>query len=704
MKSAGTDVNQRKLIDKLASPPQFGPLLGLVTTTYEFQPEFFETDFLPAVLNLGAWDNHSWTSRIEIEKHLAHMEAAAVFLDASRYRNRPRSLRVRIMPVAFGAGRSLHAKVVVLIYERAVRLIVGSSNLTTQGYRENREAAVVLTVTEKDKKLAPLISSALSALPQVLDRWWRPEHERLIQIASELLTDRITTSSEESAWFAWGGLTTPLWEQFVTRWPLTEKVSMITIVSPFWSEDEKHTELETMLSALRNRGCLESEVNVRLLAEATFDAKDGYRPTLPATFGKFDFRKFGVRASAQAVDPGVSEEEVGIEGFVRSRSLHAKVILLEGAKNSLSYVGSANFTKRGWGFLDSNNRANVEAGIIMLQENAGIKGIDNLVPKGIGPVVELKGDVEPQLAPPEPAPKENPFPFFVKDILLTPASDDKERLELLVLLEPGMVKGSWSVSLPEKAPEYPESYILQFCGANEAVDFQRVALDETNLNTILREQEVVVRWWESDEGQLFPVNVSMEARHTLPISPESGRFNEQHLILYYQGRIAWEDLFPEPKEYPPQGPLPSNPEESNGEVDTSRIQSYQIREFIEALRGIADDIKAASQSTESAMRLSLLGPVSPIALARAVVSAVGNGQRSPVAAGFQLVEIRACIVAAIKYECPAKRKEKWLEFIQEALAILDRLLSELKEKFPDDFGQGGGFSVYETKVRNHYGR
>ncbi|MEW6441457.1 MAG: hypothetical protein AB1640_11030 [bacterium] len=46
-------------------------------------------------------------------------------------------------------------------------------------------------------------------------------------------------------------------------------------------------------------------------------------------------------------------------------------------------------------------------------------------------------------------------------------------------------------------------------------------------------------------------------------------------------------------------------------VDTARIQSYQIREFVEALQGIRDDLKNASGACEQAMRMALVGVVSP---------------------------------------------------------------------------------------------
>jgi len=53
----GESIDDRKLIGRLAPQDDWGPYVGFWATTYEMQPEFFETDFLPTVLNLGAWDD-----------------------------------------------------------------------------------------------------------------------------------------------------------------------------------------------------------------------------------------------------------------------------------------------------------------------------------------------------------------------------------------------------------------------------------------------------------------------------------------------------------------------------------------------------------------------------------------------------------------------------------------------------------------------
>src|SRR6185437_5859675 len=132
------DISSRKLIDRLVPRPEWGPMKGLLTTTYELQPDFLEMDFLPSVFGLGAWDDRSWTTRIALEKRLFELDAAAVLTEARRYRRRPRSLRLDVRPAVSPRGSSLHAKITLLLFDNAVRVIVGSANLTDRGYRQNR--------------------------------------------------------------------------------------------------------------------------------------------------------------------------------------------------------------------------------------------------------------------------------------------------------------------------------------------------------------------------------------------------------------------------------------------------------------------------------------------------------------------------------------------------------------------------------------
>jgi phosphatidylserine/phosphatidylglycerophosphate/cardiolipin synthase-like enzyme len=178
------DISSRKLIDRLVPDPRWGAMQGLVATTYELRPDFLEMDFLPSVFGLGAWDDRSWATRNALEKRLFELHAAVVLTEARRYRGRPRSLRLEVRPAVSPRGFSaFHAKVTLLLFDRAVRLIVGSANLTEQGYRRNREVVAVLTASEGSKKEASLIAQALAGMEAALAPWLTAAAHKLIRRA-----------------------------------------------------------------------------------------------------------------------------------------------------------------------------------------------------------------------------------------------------------------------------------------------------------------------------------------------------------------------------------------------------------------------------------------------------------------------------------------------------------------------------------------
>src|SRR3546814_5771676 len=57
-----------------------------------------------------------------------------------------RNLRWDLLPVALGRGRLLHAKVAVLMWERHTRVLLGSANLTSAGYRRQIETVTAFDV------------------------------------------------------------------------------------------------------------------------------------------------------------------------------------------------------------------------------------------------------------------------------------------------------------------------------------------------------------------------------------------------------------------------------------------------------------------------------------------------------------------------------------------------------------------------------
>jgi hypothetical protein len=230
-------LSRRKLVDRLLPKQDSGPLIGLLGTTYKLQSDFFETDFLPTLLGLGAWDDRSWTSRVAMEKRLAEVEAAAILVDGKQYSGRPRSLRVSVHPVTPDGGGRLHAKILVRVHANAVRLQVGSANLTEPGYRRNREVVADLVASEKAPGLAGVITMALDQMEEGLGAW--PESAALVtRQARAFLQNLKRIPQEPSEWFALSGPGRALWQTFLERWPVGEFIQSVTIVSPFWSDED----------------------------------------------------------------------------------------------------------------------------------------------------------------------------------------------------------------------------------------------------------------------------------------------------------------------------------------------------------------------------------------------------------------------------------------------------------------------------------
>jgi hypothetical protein len=691
------DTSSRKLIDRVVSDPSWGPLQGLLATTYDLTPDFFEMDFLPSVFGLGAWDDRSWATRIALEKHLHGLEGGAVILtEARRYQGRPRSLRLEVRPTVSPRGSALHAKVTLLLFERAVRLIVGSANLTQPGYRLNREAVAVLTASHGSKKEAAVITQALTAMETALSAALTDDARKLIRLSLQTLQPWVNGNPDPDTAFLWSYGQTKLWREFLDRWPANDFVKRITILSPFWSEDAGLT-LSEFLAELRNRKLLAADAEVRLLTDA-FQGPDGKCiPVLPTGYATYDWTALGVKATAQAVSPKVHPEELGgMEGFTGTRPLHAKVVVMEGSKNGLAYLGSANFTAHGWGFLKGNGVANVEAGLV-LRRSLQAATLANLLPELVGELVPLGTGNTHALSPPESGPGEEPWPEFITQILLIPANTDENELQLLIEVAPGSAALLWSAALPDKEGTPSETLVATESTQDPVKTSFLLSLSPQTLTRLLTEQEILTRWSECPMGRLVPINVESSARTRLPIAPGSQRIEESQLLSYYQGRIAWEDLFPDPDPDPGEGGEPVPPPAPAAGVDKSRIQSYQIREFVEALTGLRQDLQAATQS-EPSMRLALLGPVSPVALAETILAAAQSGHRTPTAAAFQLVEILVCLSAARAFTVPEKLSQSWKQHLDATTSKTTSLLEKLFSSHRDTLASNKAFSRYQKAV------
>lgn len=685
---ADKDANSRRLIDHVASTAELGPPRALLATTFDLNAEFFELDFLPSLLRLPTMDDRRVRSRIQLEGELAKMDAVAIMMQATRFQGRPKSLRVDVRPAIPATGGVLHAKVTLLVHDEVVRLIVASANLTTSGYRENREVAFVLAANKKNPEAGALIRQVLDGLPARLAPWWSPAAQKVFESAQATL-DAIGVPTElEDEAFVWGGGAEPLWQRVLRFWPDGEMVTRISIVSPFWSDESGNGPLAQLVRALRARSALVEGAEVRLVTDPQPETTTGFRPTLPASYGTFDARTLGIEATAIAAKAQVDEEDVGRDDLRMERRLHAKVLLLEGSRVSVAYAGSANFTIPGWGFGNAS-AANVEAGIVLRRRGKSRSALAELIPPAVGAAVTLDGAATGAIHASRPDDDAQAFPTFLRGCELRPSASPR-KLDLVLELFVDRAPDSWSIALgPDEEP------LLEVSGQPHPE--YRVDLAPEQLGQVLRRQVAHVRWTtEAGEHRAqYPVNVTLDARQELPFGDPEAFPGENELVAFYQGRIAWEDVFPVPKDEESENFDGDTAIDS--QVDTSKILSYQVRAFVEALQGLRDELRS-SVATQATMRLALLGPVSPTALARSIHMAVVRDGRSPTAGAFQLVELLACTREASSFEVHAPLRDAWAAICDEASLEISRLLDEVRARDPKRLGSTTTFDTYAVAI------
>src|SRR5947209_6729938 len=158
------NAGSRRMLDLWLPPDGAGRALGCIATTFTFDADFFEQQCLGRFLGLDTRPGEAATDigyLIEREEKLAETPVSVV---ADRSLNPDsRSLRWDILGVRAPTG-VMHAKVSVLVWERVVRVITTSANLSERAYRSSIELAVVTDATDGCELPQPIFDELLSSL------------------------------------------------------------------------------------------------------------------------------------------------------------------------------------------------------------------------------------------------------------------------------------------------------------------------------------------------------------------------------------------------------------------------------------------------------------------------------------------------------------------------------------------------------------
>jgi len=143
-----------------------------IATTFEFDAGFFETELLPRFLGLKFDHTENEPSFLGEREEALALARVGVLMDQSRFDSAQSTMRWDQIPIQVLAG-ILHAKITILAWERLLRMIVGSANMTRTGYRRNREVFAALDFwNDSDSIPLRLLRDTLDLLVLILE-WSR---------------------------------------------------------------------------------------------------------------------------------------------------------------------------------------------------------------------------------------------------------------------------------------------------------------------------------------------------------------------------------------------------------------------------------------------------------------------------------------------------------------------------------------------------
>lgn len=334
-------------------PAVAGDALVCLATTFTFDATFFETECLGRFLAL---ENHpsegeSVAYLVEREEKLAQSRVA-VLVDRQHARDKE-SLRWDVIGVSIPGGIQ-HAKLSVLLWANRLRLIVGSGNLTTPGYRKNLEVfgSLDLTPTEGDRQSH---LEALGFLDDLVERYaigTRGEgsaRERALEALAQV-RERISAWGELKASgprLLLGSPTRSVVGAVRESLPRRAPMRQLYAVAPFFDHDSKAPRTAEALASLVARKGGHAHLDVRT------ETDPGGRVRAFASKALLDgLRKAGVGVTVRSV---AAEQVADQPQDSEVRDLHAKMLYLAGDTHVFVMAGSSNITAAGLGAAGSGN-------------------------------------------------------------------------------------------------------------------------------------------------------------------------------------------------------------------------------------------------------------------------------------------------------------------------------------------------------------
>lgn len=627
-----------KLLDAWVPPVGAGEAIGCIATTYTFSPVFFEEECLGRFLQMHSDANEDGPIYlIEREEKLNELKCVSVLADAHHCRG-ARNLRWDLLSAR--VNRAIwHAKISLLYWSNLIRVIVGSANLTEDGYRRNQEIYSVIDYRADgdamlaflDDIIAYLHKSAAYASPggevtsPAINRWFA-----FLQAVSEASRrwGSANISGSKRATRIHAILTGPgedsVFEKLKGIWPEGNPPIEAVVTSPFFDPPGKPN-LPTieLWKILRRRG--EALVSFNLTAE-----------DIPGESAVFLNAPEEIKAAQPKGRPDVETKinrisKTGDSPTALHRPLHMKNYLFKGADWLAYIVGSSNFTTKGLGLSKEPGREpNLEANICYLVSENGNPTAAKQLLRGVPESVPIASNIElrwkPKLEEGEDAPEESTVPLlaaFGQAIYRKSQSGEVVQFEFN-----GNPPAGWII-FKESGPTevfYEEA---------QWVSEDKPALVNVPWNGAAPPSGFEVCWSDSKGRAWWPVNLDTAASlpppaelRDLPLDAlvnilSSARPLHQVLAQWFKNKA---------KNLNPEAQL--DPFDPHSRVDTSGFLLQKTYRVTNAFKGLRTRLARPAPS-EDALNWRLRGPVGVEAVAQAISKEARNEQEE----AFLLAEL-----------------------------------------------------------------
>lgn len=647
-----------RLLDHWSPPDGAGDPVAVLATTFTFEADFFAQDCLSRFLSLSATsdegDQISSVAAVLEEEDRLNEAQVSVLIDRSSPAEK-RNLRWDVLPVS-APGGLLHAKVAVLLWERAARILIGSANLTSAGYRRQVETAMAFDLRPDSgipSSLLTDLTDELSALVELVPGP-RTGAKARAQATLDMLETRIQsldlpTRQPRDLHLAIAASRpgrSPLDRlDDVWRGPRPLHASLL---SPFWDGDSPAPALNAVRKLLTGRPAAQRTLTAIV-------AVDPYSGAITAP------RSLGDEADLDVVAFDPPDTEL--------RSLHAKVLLVESDDWTAAMIGSSNATSAGYGLDRRHGHHELNLWIGCPASSRTAKQLRSLLREG--EYLSLEDEQwEPLPDDEEPTTPRLPDGF----VWSTVHAGTEPTVEMHI--NEASIPSEWSVELPTGRR------LLQADGwrSSGSPATLRLPLGQDPLPPYL-----VVRWSDDEGGcqATWPVNV--EDRSALPPPAELADLPVEILLA----ALASSRPLPVALEHELRSAERTDGS-SDAELDplkrfdSSALLLQRTRHLSLALWRLEQRLARPVSSIE-VVRWRLHGAVGPVAIAEGLVKAAKDNRTLPGEPHFLLAEL-ALTVAAVNWVAVGATLDRRL--VRCEVTEVLQAINNLRQLLPDVGDEG----------------